>query len=189
MNNSKFWLITGLILLAVISRILPFHINNFTPLIAVALFAGAKFDDKKWSILIPIVSLFISDAILAYQNHYALFHDTIFFTYSSILLIIFLGRTQLMGKLNIAKTFGVTLVSSLIFFVISNLGVWFFGNMYSLNFSGLMQCYIMAIPFNKFSWLGDLVFTFILFGTYEYVSNKYFTSVKNTALIKSDTLD
>lgn len=189
MNNSKFWLITGLILLAVVSRIIPFHINNFTPLIAVALFAGAKFENKKWTFIVPLASLFISDAILAYQNHYRIFHDTIFFTYSSILLIIFLGKSQLSSKLNIGKTIAVSLISTSIFFIISNLGVWLFGNMYSLDLQGLMQCYIMAIPFNKYSWLGDVVFTLILFGTYEYVFNRYFSSKKEKSLMHNDTID
>lgn len=185
MNNSKFWLATGLILLAVISRILPFHINNLTPLIAVALFAGAKFSDKKWAILIPIVSLFISDAILSYQNHYDLFHSAILFTYGSILLIIFLGRFLLNDKFKVGKTAGFTLASSLIFFILSNLGVWLFGNMYTFNVEGLVQCYAMAIPFNKFTWLGDLFFVFVLFGTYEYVSNKYFVSSADLAYEKN----
>lgn len=186
MNNSKFWLATGLILLAVISRIIPFHIHNITPLIAVALFAGAKFSDKKWAIIIPVLALFVSDAILSYQNHYDLFHNTILFTYSSILLVIFLGRFLLNDKFKIGKTIGLTLTSSLIFFLLSNLGVWLFGNMYTLNLEGLIQCYVMAIPFNKFSWLGDLFFAFVLFGSYEYVSNKYFASTKDLAYQKSN---
>jgi hypothetical protein len=46
------------------------------------------------------------------------------------------------------------------------------GNMYPINFSGLVSCYVMAIPFNKFSWLGDLVFTMAIFGAYELVAHK-----------------
>jgi len=186
MNNSKFWVITGLILLAVISRVLPFHLNNFTPLIAVALFAGAKFEGKKWSVIVPLVSFIISDVILSYQNHYNFFHETIFFTYSSVLLIIFLGKSQLSGKLKIGKTIGVSLVSTTIFFAISNLGVWLFGNLYSMDVQGFIQCYIMAIPFNKFSWLGDLCYVAILFGIYEFVSIKYFTNTKELSLQKSE---
>jgi hypothetical protein len=44
--------------------------------------------------------------------------------------------------------------------------------MYTLNLEGLINCYVMAIPFNKFSWAGDLIFSFALFGIYEIVSNK-----------------
>lgn len=153
--NNNFLLVTGLILAAVASRIIP-HPFNFTPMIAVALFAGAKYREKTWSVFIPVVAFLISDAILSYINHYELFHDTIFFTYGSMLLIILLGRSLNTGKLNIGRTIGISLSSSLIFFIITNFGVWLFGNMYTLNLNGLIQCYILAIPFNKFSWLGDL---------------------------------
>ena len=186
--NNNFWLITGLILAAVIFRIIP-HPFNITPLIAVALFAGAKFQDKKWAIIIPVVSLFISDAILSYINHYELLHSTILFTYGSILLIILVGRLLNSEKLNIGKTIELSLVSSLIFFVISNLGVWLFGNLYTLNMEGLIKCYVMAIPFNKFSWAGDLFFVFVLFGIYELVSNKGLSTSKDIAWQKNEILD
>ena len=188
MNNSKFWLITGLILIAVISRIIP-HPFNVTPLIAVSLFAGAKFEDKKWSFIVPLLSFFASDIILSFMYHYDVFHNTIFFTYSSILLIVLLGRILNNKKINIGKTIGLTLASSLLFFIISNFGVWLFGGMYSMNATGLINCYIMAIPFNKFSWLGDLFFVALLFGIYEFVSNKYFTNAKDLTAQKSKISD
>ncbi len=98
----------------------------------------------------------------------------------------FLGKSQLSGKLKIGKTIGVSLVSTTIFFAISNLGVWLFGNLYSMDVQGFIQCYIMAIPFNKFSWLGDLCYVAILFGIYEFVSIKYFTNTKELSLQKSE---
>ena len=67
-------------------------------------------------------------------------------------------------------------IFALLIVLISNFGVWLFGGMYSMNAAGLINCYIMAIPFNKFSWLGDLFFVALLFGIYEFVSNKYFTN-------------
>lgn len=93
-KNNNFWLITGLISAAVIFRILSntFFFFNFTPVIAIALFSGAKFQDKKWSVIIPVVSLFISDVILSYLNNFDIFHNTILFTYGSILLVILLWK-------------------------------------------------------------------------------------------------
>ncbi len=185
--NNSFWLITGLIVLAVIFRIISNQLNlfNFTPMIAIALFAGAKFKDKIWAIIIPVLSFFISDAILAYLNNYSLFHNTILFTYGTILLIILLGRFLNSKKINIVKTTGLTLISSTLFFVITNTGVWLFGSMYSFDFSGLTSCFIMAIPFFKYSVIGDLFFVFILFGLYELVSNKYIVNSKDYAWLKS----
>ena len=58
--NNNFLLVTGLILAAVASRIIP-HPFNFTPMIAVALFAGAKYREKTWSVFIPVVAFLISE--------------------------------------------------------------------------------------------------------------------------------
>ena len=92
-------------------------------------------------------------------------------------------------KFKIGKTVGLTLMSSVIFFIFSNLGVWLFGNMYSLDMQGLIKCFVMAIPFNQYTWIGDLFFVFVLFGIYEYVSNKYFVDTKDIMWQKNDTLD
>ena len=169
-NNSKLLLAIGLIVAAVIFRIIP-HPFNMTPLIAIVLFAGAKFENKKLAFIIPMLTLFLSDVIISYMNNYPLLHSTILFTYGTVWLIVLLG-TVLKGKFNIGKTAGITLLASLLFFVISNFGVWLFSNMYTLNLEGLINCYVMAIPFNKFSWAGDLIFSFALFGIYEIVSNR-----------------
>lgn len=175
-NTSNVWLICSLIVAAVIYRIIP-HPFNITPLIAVSLFSGAKFQDKKLAFIIPVVALFISDILLAYMNNYSVFHNTILFTYGSVMLIVLLGKFLNKDKsLNIAKTAGLSISSSLLFFIITNFGVWVMGNMYPMNFSGLVSCYVMAIPFNKFSWLGDLVFTMAIFGAYELVAHKLITT-------------
>ncbi|HNA40070.1 MAG TPA: hypothetical protein PLR84_11215 [Chitinophagales bacterium] len=179
-NNNNFWLIVGIILSAVAFRIVSnaFSLFNFTPIIAVALFAGAKFKETKWAIFVPIISLFISDAILAYINNFDVFHNTILFTYGSILLIILLGKLLNDNKINVGKTIAVTLSSSLLFFILSNFGTWMFGTMFTHDMSGLIKCFIMAILFNKYSWLGDLFFVFAMFGIYETISNKIAITTK-----------
>lgn len=189
--NNNFWLITGLILAAVIFRVISnqLAIFNFTPVIAIALFAGAKFKDNKAAIIIPVLTLFLSDVVLAYLNNYDLFHNTILFTYGSLLLIILLGKLLNTDKLNIGKTIVLSLVSSLIFFIISNFGVWLFSNLYTLDVAGLIKCYVMAIPFNKFSWIGDLFFVSVLFGIYELVSSKSTTASEGLAWQKNEIKD
>lgn len=190
-KNNNFWLITGLISAAVIFRILSntFFFFNFTPVIAIALFSGAKFQDKKWSVIIPVVSLFISDVILSYLNNFDIFHNTILFTYGSILLVILLGRLLNSERLNISKTVSFTLLSSLLFFVNTNIGVWLFSNMYTLDLTGLTKCFVLAIPFLQKSIAGDLFFATVLFGVYELVNNKLTSGSKDMAWQKSSTID
>lgn len=190
-KNNNFWLITGLISAAVIFRILSntFFFFNFTPVIAIALFSGAKFQDKKWSVIIPVVSLFISDVILSYLNNFDIFHNTILFTYGSILLVILLGRLLNSERLNISKTVSFTLLSSLLFFVNTNIGVWLFSNMYTLDLTGLTKCFVLALPFLQKSIAGDLFFATVLFGVYELVNNKLTSGSKDMAWQKSSTID
>ncbi|HNE50143.1 MAG TPA: hypothetical protein PKM51_04710 [Chitinophagales bacterium] len=171
-NTYNIKLIIGLITAAVIYRIIP-HPFNITPLIAVSLFSGAKVEDKRFAFIIPIVTLFVSDILLAYMNNYPVLHSTILFTYGSIALIVLLGRLLNKDKsFNSVKIAGLSITSSFLFFIITNFGVWLLDNMYPMNISGLVSCYVMAIPFNKFSWLGDLVFTMAIFGAYELISHK-----------------
>ena len=169
---SKFRLITGLILVTIIFRIIP-HPFNVTPVMAISLFAGATISDKRWSILIPVLAMFLSDVILSLTNHYSLFHNTIFFVYGSILITVGLGWNLQSKKVNVGKTALFTLISSILFFVITNIGVWLFGGLYSQDISGLEKCFVMAIPFFKYSLLGDSFFVMVLFGTYEFISQRF----------------
>ncbi len=186
-STSNFWLATALIIASLIFRIVSNQLAffNFTPVIAVALFAGAKFKDNKWAFLIPIITLFISDAVLAYLNNFSLLHETILFTYGSLMLIIALGKVLQKDKLNVPKIAGLSILSSALFFILTNFGVWAFGNMYTHDIDGLIKCYVLAIPFNKVSWMGDMVFSLALFGAYEWMQapstniTKAFVSHKN----------
>ncbi len=161
-NRNEFIFATGLVLLASVSRIFP-HIPNVSPINAIALFGGVYFS-KRMSLIVPILSMFISDLFIG-------FHSTMFFVYSSFLLTVFLGW-KLNNRKTVLNTFFTSATSSILFFVITNFGVWMTSNSYSINLSGLVQCYIAAIPFFRNSLLGDLGFVFLIFGVYEFVSKK-----------------
>jgi hypothetical protein len=70
-------------------------------------------------------------------------------------------RVALGGKLLVSA-----FLASTFFFFLSNLGVWLFDGMYATTTGGLVACYASALPFYKFSLLGDVTFTFALFGIY-----------------------
>jgi hypothetical protein len=56
------------------------------------------------------------------------------------------------------------LASSVLFFVLTNFGVWAFDALYPKTLEGLMACYVAAIPFFRNTLLGDLSYTVVLFG-------------------------
>ena len=143
-NKSVF--VVSLIFFAILSRFLP-HPPNFTPIAAIALLSSKGFANRWVAFLIPIVSLFISDLFLG-------LHTTIPFVYGSFILIALLGRY--VKKINIFSV----LLSSSIFFLVTNLGVWLLH--YPLSIEGLFQCYILALPFFLNTVIGDLVYGALL---------------------------
>jgi hypothetical protein len=150
------WYTVIFIIVGVFSRLLP-HPPNFSPLVAVALFSGVYWN-RKYGYLLPLGTYVISDLIIG-------LHNTVIFTWSSILLIYFIGTRLKRG--NIGSTVIYTLFSSFLFFIITNFGVWLLG-WYPHTLRGLIECYILALPFFRTSLLADILFVGILFGTYEY---------------------
>ena len=143
-NKNVF--VVSLIFFAILSRFLP-HPPNFTPIAAIALLSSKGFTNRWVVFLIPIVSLFISDLFIG-------LHATIPFVYFSFILITLLG--MYVKKINIVSV----LLSSTIFFLVSNFGVWLL--YYPISTEGLAQCYTLALPFFLNTVLGDLVYGALL---------------------------
>lgn len=146
-----------IIFFAVILRLIP-HPPNFAPIAAMALFGGAYLD-KKYALIVPLLALFISDIFLG-------FHSTMPFVYGSFLVIGLIGM-WLKRHRTITNVVLGTLLSSILFFLITNLGVWLVGNIYQKTLEGLMQAYFYAIPFFRNTLAGDFFYTGLFFGSYE----------------------
>jgi len=145
--NKEQKIALGLILLAVATRLLP-HPPNFAPITGIALFAAARFQRKYLAVLIPFLSLFLTDLLLGLSA-------ITWFVYAGFGLILLLGFQTKKTRIT------TVLLSSVLFFVVSNLGVWVLH--YPLTLGGLTACYTLAIPFFTNTLLGDLVYTGVLF--------------------------
>ena len=168
--------IISLILFASFSRIIP-HMPNFTPVGAIALFGGAYLKNRYHAFLIPMISLWLSDLILnnfifSFYSEFTWFYPGFLWQYASFILIIVIGYLFL-KKLNFKNIFITTIFSSLVFFIITNFGVWISGSMYTLDFQGLISCYIMALPFFKGTLLGFMCYSTLLFGVLEFSKYKF----------------
>lgn len=147
----------GLIFIAALSRLIP-HLPNFTPIGAMALFAGATLTDRKKAYAIPLAALLLSDVIIG-------FHSGMAYVYASFVLTVFIG-TRMANRLSALRIGAAATLSSVLFFVISNFGVWMSGALYPKTLEGLTECYIAAIPFYHQSLAGDLFFSAALFLAY-----------------------
>lgn len=147
----------ALIALAVASRFIPVP-PNFSPIISLALFSGAYLTNKKLAYLVPMLAMLISDIFLG-------FHYDMFAVYGSFALIIYLGT--LIRKISFKSVLLNSLAGAVLFFVITNFSVWVTSGMYAHTFSGLLTCYEMAIPFFRYTVASALIYSTIMFGTYE----------------------
>ena len=150
-------LVFGMIMLAVASRLLP-HPPNFAPITGIALFAAAKLSRKIVAFLLPLFCLFITDLFLGlgWIN---------LFVYAAFGMISFLGMQ--LKKVSILNVLG----SSVLFFIVSNFGVWVL--YYPLTLEGLVSCFTLAIPFFGNTIAGDLVYTAVLFFSFSSIKNTY----------------
>ena len=164
MTNKNITLII-IISLGIISRLI-YHIPNFTPIFSICLFSGMMFKNTKKMYFVPLACMFITDLFLG-------IHSTILFVYVSLLIVIFIGRINSNSYLFSRLIISIFL-SNIVFFMITNFGVWFMQiGYYDKTFSGLMTCYIAAIPFFKNALLSNLIFTPILIYSYKYIIKRY----------------
>ena len=176
--NLTYFSIILLIFFASVTRIIP-HMPNFTPIGAMALFGGAYLKNKYHAFLIPILSLWLSDVIinnfiLSYYNDFTWFYPGFLWQYFSFAVIILIGYLFL-NKISFKSVFVTTIASSLIFFIITNFGVWISGSMYSMDLNGFVLCFIAALPFYKGTVLGFIVYSSFLFGVFETSKNINFS--------------
>lgn len=148
------------IAIGALARFLP-HPPNFTPIAALAL-VGGTYLDRRYGFVLPLFALLVSDYFLG-------FHDLMIYVYGSFLIVGLLGVWVGQRKTSL-RMVSATLTGSVIFFVVTNFGVWLsgMGIVYPMTFEGLIECYTMAIPFFRNSLLGDVFFAGALYGVFEY---------------------
>ena len=157
MHKERFALILALIAAAALSRLLP-HPQNVSPVAAIALFAGATLASRALAFIIPLAAMMLADIIIG-------FHSTMLFVYVGMVITVALGM-GLRGKTSALRVAGASLAASVIFFAVTNLGVWLMEGIYPHTLAGLGTCFIAAIPFFAHSLLGDLFFVGLLFGVF-----------------------
>ena len=143
----KYLLIVLFLIVGVFSRIMPFA-PNFTPLLSIALLSGL-YTKNKYFVILPISIMLVSDIIIGN-------HVTAFWVYTSLALIFMLG--YFVSKNNYFQILQYSIFSSLIFFIVSNFGVWITGG-YTFDFNGFLSCYIAAIPFFKNTLISTCLFS------------------------------
>lgn len=157
MNFSKKDIVlTSFVVVALLIRLLP-HPPNVAPITAVALFAGTHYGKKYWAVLMPLFAMVLTDIFLGFSMITPI-------VYLSFVCITLLG--SLLKKINFLNI----LLSSLVFFVITNLGVWML--YYPITTEGFATCFTLALPFFANSIIGDLFFSGVLVLGYHFAAKR-----------------
>ena len=157
-RGQKLSLAVLLVLFGAGARLVP-HLWNAAPITAIALFAGVYLG-RSYALTIPVLAMLLSDLFIGF--------DTGWVTASVYVSFALSGMVGIMLK-RVRSTEAVvaaSIVSSTLFFLITNFAVWRFGTMYTHDWHGLVMCYTLAVPFFRNTLVGDMGYTSLLFGAY-----------------------
>jgi len=154
-NHSRLIALVTAIVAAAALRLVP-HPPNFTPIGAMALFSGAYLGRKALAFAAPLGALLLSDVVLGFYHGQA----TVYF---SVALIVMIGMVAL-SRVSPLRVGAAAILSSVLFFVVTNFGMWLFSGFYPHTIAGLETCYVAAIPFFQNTIAGDLFYATLLFG-------------------------
>lgn len=157
-----------LIVAAVFSRFWLADWPNFKPVAAVAIFAGFLLGTRWLVWMVPLLILFISDWCIGFYDW-----PVMVSVYLSMLTAVYVGivlarqfRQKALGP--VQRVAGIALGSlsvSVLFFLTSNASVVLAG-WYPLSWTGFLESYLAGLPFLRFTVMGDLLFTMVLFGSH-----------------------
>ncbi len=175
--------LAGIILVAALSRILP-HPMNFTPIVAISLFSAAYFKDTFQKYAIPFSIIVFSDLLIETISGYG-FHSGTLVVYASFALIIVISSFILKNP-TVFKVLASSALGSILFFLITNFALLYpeaaVSNpalgVYSHDFSGILSSYSAGLPFFRNMFVGDLIYTSIMFGLAYFIQNSKIINFK-----------
>jgi hypothetical protein len=155
---------------------------NFTPIGAMGLFGGAYFTKKWKAFAFPLLTLFASDLfinIFIYEGKYGIMYNEWYWIYGIFILIGFMGK-WLIRTVNVRNVLTAAVVVSLSHWLIADFIVWAGGGVdlrtmqpLSRDWQGLLQSYTQGLPYMRSFLTGTLVYSGILFGTFEWMKQRY----------------
>lgn len=170
MQTGRLIVLVMVILAAAAMRLFP-HPPNVSPMTAMAIFGGAYFTDKRLAFLVPLGAMFLSDFFLG-------FHRLLPLVYGCFMVNVMLG-VWVNQRRSVLTVVSASFTGSILFFVITNFGVWAFESLYPRTLDGLTTCFAAAVPFFRNALFGDLGYTLILFGGFS-AAEKFFPALRTS---------
>ncbi len=140
---------------------------NFSPVLAVALFGGACFTDRRLAMLVPLAIMLIADVIIG-------LHAMMPVIYLCLAATVLLASGLLKGRLGVVRVALAAVGSATGFYLVTNFAVWLTSGMYPLTGSGLAACYAAGLPFYQFGSLpGTVLWSAVLFGGFALLTARF----------------
>lgn len=182
-NKQLIVTLTLFIVSAALYRVIPGRPYGFAPQISMALFGGAVVRDKKWAFALPLFSLFLSDLLyqVLYINHLTPirgFYAGQWLNYLVLATVVVLGT--FLKKKTVFNIASFSVLAPTWFFVLSNFTVWLGsdGVTIPLNGYGLLQTYVLGIPFYGASLWATLLFSALFFGVHYLVGKQQRVAIR-----------
>jgi hypothetical protein len=169
--NKRLLTLSVIVLSAAVARVLP-HPPNVTPIAAMALFGGAYLSNRKLAFLLPLSAMFLSDLGLWALGQVPLLGQQSVWVYGSFSLTVCLGFLLRQHR-RVLPIAGATLCGALLFYLVTNFGVWATGALYPRTVAGLVACYAAAIPFFRNMLLSDACYVALLFGGFALAERRF----------------
>lgn len=176
--NFRSGILVLMVFIAAFSRLIP-HPPNFTPIGGMALFGAAYFSRKYLSFLVPLAAMWLSD--LVYNNVILPVQFPEYYTgfqlignlwvYAGFTLIVLIGF-KLLKQVKVKNVAIAALAGAVVFYLVTNFGSWATGTLYPKNGAGLLASYTAAIPFFGYSLLGNLFYSAVMFGVFEWARRR-----------------
>lgn len=192
MTQSKPGLLIGLLVYSVAIKLLPYILQNcdvkldptiafyawgFSPLTAVCLLSGACAKDRRWGLALPLFALFVGDVgigVLSGHWEWAFPPESWWLTYTCYAGAVWMGTfLRRSSKHRMISAVGMGLLFEVGFFFVSNVAVWCLSVAYpnhpdyvhySFSLRGLLDCFVLALPFFRWSPISTAFFTLLVFG-------------------------
>ncbi len=175
--NVRNWVLFLIILVAASTRFIPLlgdaNWFNFTPIGAIALFAGTHFKNRWKAYAVPLLVLFVSDIFInyVYTGQWSLFYGGFAVVYLCFAIMVYIGG--LIKKVSVGSVLLASLAGVLIHWLATDIQPWLNSPMYNKDITGYYQSLIAAIPFERNLLLGNLIFGALLYGGFELAKSKF----------------
>ena len=172
MNSQKNIIILLVIfVIAAATRLIPDSLQNFTAIGAIAFMGGALIKNKWLKYLLPLGLLAITDVVLnmfVYSEftNGSLFYSGMIWVYIPFVISVFIGEMVMTKRKSGSKVVFSGILSGIVFFLLSNFGVWMSGVMYPKTMGGLLDAYYMGVPFFRNTLLSNVVYGLVIYFAY-----------------------